>query len=452
MILASSSRSTSPDAKSALDARAASRSRAVPRESRQGALHRGGTGAGRDLVQRGFGVFLDLKFHDIPNTVAAACRAAAALGVWMLNVHASGGRAMLEAAREAMPHATPGAPKLIAVTLLTSMSASRSRRDRHERHADGGRAAARAARAKRAGSTASCARRRKRRRCEARAAATSALVTPGIRPAGAGADDQQRVMTPADAIAPARAISSSAGRSRAQPIRWRRLQRINATSPVQCAHHEIGARERAGSGTLIRAQASGGRLDAVTQSRIGRARVLVVGDVMLDRYWFGEVGRISPEAPVPVVKIDRIEERPGGAANVARNAAALGAQVSLLSVVGRDEAGATAAHAAAQRAHHAQLHTRRGAADHDQAARDRPPAAARAHRFRDRAEPRSARVQAARFPAAAAQHATSVILSDYGKGGLTHIVQHDPHGARGRASRCWSIRKATTIRAIAAQR
>ncbi|MES2564290.1 MAG: PfkB family carbohydrate kinase, partial [Pseudomonadota bacterium] len=60
---------------------------------------------------------------------------------------------------------------------------------------------------------------------------------------------------------------------------------------------------------------------------------------MLDRYWFGEVERISPEAPVPVVKIDRVEERPGGAANVARNAAALGAEVSLLSVVGRDEAG-----------------------------------------------------------------------------------------------------------------
>jgi len=72
---------------------------------------------------------------------------------------------------------------------------------------------------------------------------------------------------------------------------------------------------------------------------IARARVLVVGDVMLDRYWFGEVSRISPEAPVPVVKVERVEERPGGAANVARNAAALGARVSLLSVVGRDEAG-----------------------------------------------------------------------------------------------------------------
>ena len=69
-------------------------------------------------------------------------------------------------------------------------------------------------------------------------------------------------------------------------------------------------------------------------------RVLVVGDVMLDRYWFGEVSRISPEAPVPVVKVERSEERPGGAANVARNAAALGAAVTLLSVIGHDEAGA----------------------------------------------------------------------------------------------------------------
>jgi rfaE bifunctional protein kinase chain/domain len=70
-----------------------------------------------------------------------------------------------------------------------------------------------------------------------------------------------------------------------------------------------------------------------------RACVLVAGDVMLDRYWFGEVSRISPEAPVPVVKVDRVEERPGGAANVARNVAALSAKASLLSVVGRDEAG-----------------------------------------------------------------------------------------------------------------
>lgn len=72
---------------------------------------------------------------------------------------------------------------------------------------------------------------------------------------------------------------------------------------------------------------------------LSSVRLLIVGDVMLDRYWFGEVSRISPEAPVPVVKVQRSEERPGGAANVARNAAALGPKVALLSLVGRDEAG-----------------------------------------------------------------------------------------------------------------
>ncbi|HVE50528.1 MAG TPA: D-glycero-beta-D-manno-heptose-7-phosphate kinase [Casimicrobiaceae bacterium] len=71
------------------------------------------------------------------------------------------------------------------------------------------------------------------------------------------------------------------------------------------------------------------------------ARVLVSGDVMLDRYWFGEVERISPEAPVPVVKIARAEERPGGAANVARNVAALGARATLVSITGDDEAATT---------------------------------------------------------------------------------------------------------------
>ena len=75
------------------------------------------------------------------------------------------------------------------------------------------------------------------------------------------------------------------------------------------------------------------------RARIATARVLVVGDVMLDRYWFGDVERISPEAPVPIVHVSRTEERPGGAANVARNAASLGAQVTLLSVVGDDEPG-----------------------------------------------------------------------------------------------------------------
>jgi rfaE bifunctional protein kinase chain/domain len=82
---------------------------------------------------------------------------------------------------------------------------------------------------------------------------------------------------------------------------------------------------------------SGARF-ASWRERVREARVLVVGDVMLDRYWFGEVERISPEAPVPVVKIARAEERAGGAANVARNVAALGARTTLLSITGDDEA------------------------------------------------------------------------------------------------------------------
>lgn len=81
-------------------------------------------------------------------------------------------------------------------------------------------------------------------------------------------------------------------------------------------------------------------MDALAQ-QIKTAKVLVVGDVMLDRYWFGDVERISPEAPVPVARITKTDERAGGAANVARNIAALGGQVRLLAVVGDDEAGAS---------------------------------------------------------------------------------------------------------------
>ncbi|MDR2244868.1 MAG: D-glycero-beta-D-manno-heptose-7-phosphate kinase [Burkholderiales bacterium] len=75
------------------------------------------------------------------------------------------------------------------------------------------------------------------------------------------------------------------------------------------------------------------------KDKLAKAKVLVVGDVMLDRYWFGDVERISPEAPVPVVRVAREETRPGGAANVARNVASFGSQAVLLSVVGNDEAG-----------------------------------------------------------------------------------------------------------------
>ncbi len=86
------------------------------------------------------------------------------------------------------------------------------------------------------------------------------------------------------------------------------------------------------------------------------ARVLVVGDVMLDRYWFGDVNRISPEAPVPVVLVKAVEERPGGAANVARNIDALGGQATLLSVIGDDEAGDTLEGLLAQGGVRASLH------------------------------------------------------------------------------------------------
>lgn len=81
---------------------------------------------------------------------------------------------------------------------------------------------------------------------------------------------------------------------------------------------------------------------------ISRSRVLVVGDVMLDRYWFGEVERISPEAPVPVVRVARREDRLGGAANVARNVAALGGHVTLVGVLGEDEAGESVRRLAAE--------------------------------------------------------------------------------------------------------
>lgn len=160
------------------------------------------TAAGPDLVKsivnRGFAVFLDLKYHDIPNTVASACRAAAALGVWMVNVHASGGRGMLEAAREALDReARP--PLLVAVTVLTSLSGA----DLKELGIAGTpmEAAARYARLAHACGLDGVV-------CSAQEAAglrrelgpDFCLVTPGIRPAQAAGDDQQRVMTPRAAI------------------------------------------------------------------------------------------------------------------------------------------------------------------------------------------------------------------------------------------------------------
>lgn len=151
------------------------------------------------LMQHDFEIFLDLKFHDIPNTVAGACKAASQLGVWMLNVHALGGRAMLEAARNAVAGAKQR-PRLIAVTVLTSMGA----KDMQEVGIEGtpAEAALRLAKLAQASGLDGVV-------CSAQEAALLkrecgtgfCLVTPGIRPAGGANDDQQRVMTPATAIA-----------------------------------------------------------------------------------------------------------------------------------------------------------------------------------------------------------------------------------------------------------
>lgn len=152
----------------------------------------------RTLVARGFEVFLDLKFHDIPNTVAAACRAAASLGVWMMNVHASGGRRMMEAAREALAD-LPHPPLLIAVTVLTSMRAD----DLGEVGVAGSPAEqvlrlARLTQACRLDGVVCSAQEATLLRAEL--GTDFRLVTPGIRPVGAEAGDQRRVMTPVEAL------------------------------------------------------------------------------------------------------------------------------------------------------------------------------------------------------------------------------------------------------------
>ena len=150
------------------------------------------------LVDQGYGVFLDLKFHDIPHTVAAACRAAAKLGVWMLNVHALGGHAMLSAAREAV-ECVPARPLLIAVTVLTSLQdedlaevgvigtaleeVTRLAQLSHRCGLDGVVCSAR-----------EVAQLRHDR------GASFLLVTPGIRPALAAPGDQARVATPHEAM------------------------------------------------------------------------------------------------------------------------------------------------------------------------------------------------------------------------------------------------------------
>lgn len=151
------------------------------------------------VAARGFEIFLDLKFHDIPNTVAAACAVAADLGVWMMNVHASGGRRMMNAAAERLAqHAQR--PLLIGVTILTSLGeADIAEIGYHGSPAEN--VSRLAALAQDSGldgvvcSPLEVASLRSERGTDFR------LVTPGVRPAGSATDDQRRIMTPGDAIA-----------------------------------------------------------------------------------------------------------------------------------------------------------------------------------------------------------------------------------------------------------
>ncbi|MDH5471265.1 MAG: orotidine-5'-phosphate decarboxylase [Gammaproteobacteria bacterium] len=151
-----------------------------------------------EIQYKGFEVFLDLKYHDIPNTVARACDTAADLGVWMLNVHALGGRRMMEAASEALIKRN-NRPKLIAVTVLTSMSAddlnsigiSLSPADYALQLAN---------LAKDSGLDGIVCSAQESASMKRALGSDFILVTPGIRPSGSANDDQRRIMTPADAI------------------------------------------------------------------------------------------------------------------------------------------------------------------------------------------------------------------------------------------------------------
>ena len=152
-----------------------------------------------------------------------------------------------------------------------------------------------------------------------------------------------------------------------------------------------------------------------------RARVLVVGDVMLDRYWFGDVTRISPEAPVPVVRFKNQEERLGGAANVANNCAALGARTHLLSVTGADESGDRLAQLVEAAGIKASLHRD---AKIPTTVKLRVLSKQQLLRIDFETAP-STEVLASKLAdfKAALPACNVVILSDYGKGGLTHIAK-----------------------------
>lgn len=161
------------------------------------------TAAGPQFVEKlahaNFGVFLDLKFHDIPNTVAKACAAASNLGIWMLNVHASGGLEMMQAAKQAVD-SSAGKPLLIAVTVLTSMT--QQTLQQIGIHADLPTHVLNLAKlTQQAGLDGVVCSALEAQMLRTNLGSDFCLVTPGIRPANSSKDDQSRIVTPADALA-----------------------------------------------------------------------------------------------------------------------------------------------------------------------------------------------------------------------------------------------------------
>jgi D-glycero-beta-D-manno-heptose-7-phosphate kinase len=193
---------------------------------------------------------------------------------------------------------------------------------------------------------------------------------------------------------------------------------MSSSQPMQLPRSDSTAKSATASGAATPAPA----VEHVPRERFATARVLVVGDVMLDRYWFGDVNRISPEAPVPVVHVQRQEDRLGGAANVARNAVALGAQAGLLCVVGHDEPGERIVELLGESGVNAHL--------------ERDPALPTTIKLRVLSRQQQLlRVDfentpahevllagLARFDALLPSHDV-ILMSDYAKGGLTHVTQ-----------------------------
>ncbi|WP_372760854.1 orotidine-5'-phosphate decarboxylase [Pseudoalteromonas sp.] len=154
----------------------------------------------KQLIDLGFDVFLDLKFHDIPNTVAKAVTAAAKMGVWMVNVHASGGFEMMQKAKQALAPFGDKAPLLIAVTVLTSMNEAELKRLGIDKTAEQ-QVIHLAKLAKEAGLDGVVCSAQEAQQLKAQLGSDFKLVTPGIRPAGSDAGDQKRIMTPQQAVA-----------------------------------------------------------------------------------------------------------------------------------------------------------------------------------------------------------------------------------------------------------